>query len=324
MQPFHPNPDAQYHALLADAGGTRLRFGVASWRGAHTPSLEAIQMMAVAEHASFGAALASYRQSVQVPLNAAVFSIAGPGDAQALHMTNVGWLVEQQALQRLLGMQAVYLLNDLEAAAYSVSCLTERDLCQLAGPTGPSLGRKAMLGVGTGLGVAGVAADGLTCSATESGHTRLSCSDAQERRLEDFLMATGHTPSWESVLSGPGLCRLYGFMRGDNAPLPSAETILSRLAIDAAAVQAVELFVKLLARYAGETALAQGAWAGVCLTGGLLRALKTALQAPAFKARFVGEGVMASRLAQLPVWLVEHDWPGLLGAARFAQSRSYA
>ena len=83
---------------------------------------------------------------------------------------------------------------------------------------------------------------------------------------------------------------------------------------DSIAAAAVERFCLSLGAVAGDIALAQGA-TGVVVAGGLGLRLRETLQRSGFAARFTAKGRFEGLMSRLPVKLITHPQPGLLGAA---------
>ena len=57
--------------------------------------------------------------------------MAGPVIGRGVHITNLSWVIDGDALERQLGTRHVVLLNDLEATGYSLACLAPAELLTL-------------------------------------------------------------------------------------------------------------------------------------------------------------------------------------------------
>jgi glucokinase len=87
------------------------------------------------------------------------------------------------------------------------------------------------------------------------------------------------------------------------------------------AMAALERFCLLLGAFAGDVALMHRARA-VVIAGGLGLRLREHLLLPAFGQRFVAKGRFVEMMNLIPVKLITHPQPGLLGAAAaFARNR---
>jgi glucokinase len=77
----------------------------------------------------------------------------------------------------------------------------------------------------------------------------------------------------------------------------------------------VRMFVEHLGAFAGDLALAYGAWDGVFLTGAIARALQPQLMDPGFRRRMEGKAAFRRQLSEVPIALVNRTDLELLGAA---------
>ncbi|WP_275575029.1 glucokinase [Neosynechococcus sphagnicola] len=82
----------------------------------------------------------------------ACFAIAGPVVNNTSKVTNLGWSLEADRLERELGIRHISLINDFAAVGYGVLGLTPTDLCTLQAGTPRSDAPIAVIGAGTGLG----------------------------------------------------------------------------------------------------------------------------------------------------------------------------
>jgi len=130
----------------------------------------------------------------------------------------------------------------------------------------------------------------------------------------------GHV-SAERLLSGPGLVELYrtvAELEGQAAVslAPAEVTALALAGTDPVAAAALGHFFALLGGFAGNLALGTGARGGVYLGGGILPRLGAPLAASEFRARFLAKGRFTAYLEAIPLALILHPEPGLLGLAR--------
>ena len=131
---------------------------------------------------------------------------------------------------------------------------------------------KAVLGPGTGLGVAGLvwSAAGWVPVAGEGGHVTFPAETTEEPAILDRVRSGTSSVSMERLLSGSGLGRLHAIL-SDRAepPFPAPEVTRALAGTDPAARKALDLFVAWLGRFAGDLALVYGAQGGVYLGGGI-------------------------------------------------------
>jgi glucokinase len=307
--------------LVADIGGTNARFGLVDGPGGQP---EHVAVLSVAEHESLADAVAAYLDDNGggVRPEAACLAIAGPVKNDRYRLTNAAWSGSAADLD----IPHVDLLNDFEALALSLPHLAGDDLHALGGPPPVAGLVKAVLGPGTGLGVAGLAptAYGWAPVPGEGGHVSVPAVTDLEFEVVRALRADGlpHVEA-EHLLSGPGLPRLYrglALVRGIRpAGLPASEIVSSR---DALAVETVELFLALLGGFAGNVALTLGARGGVYLGGGILPRITERIPASDFRARFELTGpALSDYVAAIATVLIVSEQPALVGAAAWLAQR---
>ncbi len=307
--------------LVADVGGTNARFGLVTEPGGRP---EAIAVLLGADHEGLPEAVAAYLadHAGGVRPGAACLAVAGPIDGDRYHLTNSAW----SGSARDLGLPEVTLLNDFEALAVALPYLDDDVLVSLGGPA-PTRGVKAVLGPGTGLGVAGLvpAREGWVPIPGEGGHVAVPVVTEREHQVVRALRAEGmaHVVA-EHLLSGPGLSRLrHALSLVDGVPvadLPAAEIV--RRTDDPLSVEAVEIFCGLLGTFAGNVALTLGARGGVYLGGGVLPRIADRLRTGDFRRRFDITPDLGDYLSSISTNLIAGGQPALTGAAAWLAQRS--
>src|SRR5690606_4672811 len=113
------------------------------------------------------------------------------------------------------GIDRVVIINDLEATAYGLAGLTPEDVATLFDNGTGQSGNMTILAPGTGLGEAGILCDGETYRpfATEGGHSDFAPRNELDLELQTYLKNEYDIVSWEHVISGPGIYRIYRFLR---------------------------------------------------------------------------------------------------------------
>ncbi|MBV9990760.1 MAG: glucokinase [Alphaproteobacteria bacterium] len=289
--------------LVADIGGTHARFALSDG------GLHSVLSLPSQDFASLADAARAYLAKVGAKPVRAAFAVAGPVGEGRVALTNLGWNFSADALGASLGMN-VELINDFEAIALSVPHLQASDLMTV-GPEIEGRGPVAIVGPGTGLGVAGFAHGGAIV--TEGGHADFAPADDVEIGILRTLRARFGHVSWERVLSGPGLVNLHQALGGREALSP--QEITARVGRDPLCAQTFERFCAILGSAAGDVALTLGARGGVLIAGGILPAMREAFAASGFRARFEAKGRFAGYLKAIPTRLIVQDHAGLIGAA---------
>jgi glucokinase len=307
-----------HDVLLADIGATRARFAVLS-----QARIEHLRIFACADFSGPAAAARAYltQLGAQKDLREAAFALAAPIDGETLVMVNLPWRIEPRSLQSELNLDRLTIVNDLAAVALSLSRLDARNLHQIGGSNAPDeSAARAVIGIGTGLGVAAAIRIGTRwrAVASEAGHATLAAEDDEQAQLVALLrQQLGHV-SAEQALSGPGLVNLYRATAKSRAaspePLtPEAIVALARAKECALCTSAVETFAQWLGSVAGNVVLTFDAWGGVYLAGGLVNEIREWLETHEFRIRFAAKGRFQARLDRVPVLLIAHPTPALVG-----------
>jgi glucokinase len=319
--------------LAGDVGGTNTRLAVFDDKGGRlTPTAEST--FPSREHPSLESVLRTFNAAHPLPIDRACFGVAGPVRHGRSDATNLAWVVDARLVAGELGLQAVGLINDLEANAWGIGVLERDDLAVLNAGAPDAEGNQAIISAGTGLGEAGLAWDGTQHRpfATEGGHSDFAPRNHLEMELLDYLLKQFRRVSYERVVSGPGLLNIYRFLRDTGRgeePAWLAEklrdqdpgAVVSQAALDGKSdlcVQALDLFVSLYGAEAGNLALKLLATGGVYLGGGIAPKIISKLQDPIFLNAFTAKGRLKPLLQAMPVRVILNDRTALLGAARCA------
>lgn len=268
-------------------------------------------------------------------IDAACFGVAGPVVDGHVKTTNLPWVIDSQVLRQALRVDTVYLLNDLEAAAYGVFTLDNEEFYTLNEGTMHSTGNKALIAAGTGLGQAILYDDGRHFHAlpSEGGHADFAPRTELEIDLLRYLLARFGHVSYERVLSGPGLFNIYRFLKESRGmaepPLlaerfaagddPAAVISTAALAKEAEiCCTALDLFVSIYGAEAGNMALRFKSVRGLYVGGGIAPKILDKLKDGTFMRSFIDKGRYTELLAAMPVQVVLNPQAGLRGAGYYA------
>jgi glucokinase len=316
--------------LVADVGGTHVRFGIAVGDPkASSLEVHCVRRYAVRAYESISQAAGHYREAtpgVPASLQRAAVAVAGRVEQDRVQLTNSAWSFSARALSEAQRFEDLQVINDFEAVGHAVGALRPTDL----EPVGPQRirlplrrGVCAIVGVGTGLGVGGVIASDRSFSvlATEGGHASFAPTNERSIELLRWLRKKYGRVSAERVLSGAGLANVYLSICEQegrhNAELTAAEiTTLAANGGDAQCVEAVGLFCELLGAFAGDLALTLGAWDGVLISGAMLKHFDRAMLERRVRAGFEHKGRFHSAMSAIPLETISHPHVELLGAAR--------
>jgi glucokinase len=273
--------------------------------------------------------------SQQHPVEAACFGLPGAAVNGRVETTNLPWVVDAGHLASDLGLASVVLINDLFANAHGIALLDESDFVVL-NPGVPNVaGNRALISAGTGLGEAGLYADGqggYHPFPSEGGHVDFGPRNDLEMDLLRYLMGRFEHVSYERVLSGPGLHNIYQFLRdtgrgeepawlADQIAQGDPSAAISKSALEGTSgicVQALDIFVSIYGAEAGNLALKVLATGGMYVGGGIAPKIIRKLSSTAFMKSFSAKGRSGGILKDIPVRVITNDKTALLGAGRVA------
>lgn len=314
------NPE-QNTRLVADIGGTNSRLALYDPVNAE---LRSRHDYLNSEHSRLEDIIDHWLQSLPEPKprEACLAVAAIPFDDQIV-MFNTNWSFSCSELQSQFGFSQLRCINDFEGNAYALPHLRPEDTVTLHSGNAGASGKLATLGPGTGLGGStfGLVAGMSVAHACEPGHMGLAPANALEIDLFSLLLKSHSDVYAELLLSGPGLKLLYHTI-GQILDMPSEqlqpEEISARaLAQDCALCsQTLNTFCGLLGSICGDFVLAQGAYGGVYLCGGILPRIIPILENSTFAQRFAAKGDMQDHLATVPLHVIISGNAGLLGAAQ--------
>jgi len=273
----------------------------------------------------------------QEQVTVACLGVPGPVMGGLAHPTNIAWEIREQSLSTALHGASTRLVNDLAATAYGMLHLEPSDVVELhKGEDLHQVANIAVIAAGTGLGEAGLIAEGTRWSAiaSEGGHSDFAPRGAEQVALLQFLEREFGHASYERAVSGPGLHNLYRFLL-EYLPEPEPEWLKTRMATgDASAVlsevalagqdprcvQALELFTDIYGAEAANLALKFLAFGGVYIGGGIAPKILPFLQRGGFMRSFLNKGRLTATLERMPVRISLNEETAMLGAAHLAAS----
>ena len=293
--------------LVGDVGATFTRFAPATPRG-----IGKLKVYRTKEFDSIQSAIQRYIAETKHHFQTAALAAAGPVSNGKVSLVNAHWCFTKAELQEKFGFREVVLLNDFEAVAMAMPALVERFESENPGqdPHRPGRGLRkvgggarivdapmAVMGPGTGLGVAGLvmASEGHWIAlAGEGGHATMASVTNEESEVISLLRYRWGHVSAERALSGAGLADLYQclcVLRGIKArPIKDARQVTQAAfgedPVDPVCMGAFNLFCSMLGTVAGNVALTFGAKGGLFISGGILPRYSDQFIASPFRDRF--------------------------------------
>ena len=319
--------------LAGDIGGTNARMAFFETQEGRLRQVTE-SVFPSRQHSGLDEIVAKFSAQQSVKPEAACFGIAGPIVNGRCETSNLPWIVESTKIAQLLGLPSVRLINDLEANAWGIAALDEKDLVPLNQVKRKPVGNQAVVSAGTGLGEAGLYWDGTRhhVFACEGGHTDFAPRNELEVQLLNYLVKRFGHVSYERILSGPGLVNVFSFLRDSGRGQPPQWLVEEMAKGDPAAAvsraamegkcglceQALDLFISIYGAEAGNMALKVMATGGVFLGGGISPKILVKLKGPLFMDSFRSKGRMQALMETMPVSVITNDKTALLGAARCA------
>ena len=311
-------------AIVGDVGGTNCRFALARRTSAGTELLN-LSTLTVAEFESFDAALEAYLSGLDHRPRFAAFALAGPKFDGCIQMTNVGWSASEKRLVDHFGFEHVSLSNDFAAMARGAAIMPDVNFTDIiSGPLNYER-NVAVLGPGTGLGVAGIlSGQPPQILSTEGGFTAFTPRDDLEIEILKWLMGQLDFVAAEDIVSGPGLLNIYKALcniHGQPIKFSAPSEVVSDAVYEGLSKQSVHVFCNALGGFAGNTAHTLGATGGVIITGGVAAHIAPFIDSSDFTERFKQRGRSSWFTQNIPVRLLVAEATALYGAAAFITDR---
>ncbi|MFG1295275.1 glucokinase [Xanthobacter variabilis] len=304
------------NVLIADIGGTTTRIARSGADGVPFDVRVETNDSYVSAEELIGAYLDDL--TGEAP-RAAVLAVAGPVEGDDIRLTNRDWHFSRSALGAAFDLKRVEVINDFAAFAHGVPQLGREDLLAV-GVGRAAAGRPRLVcGPGTGFGTALILTreSGYDVLPSEAGHMRFGAVATDEARIIAHMVRDLGPVVVEHVLSGGGLVRMHRILTGEQ--LSSHAIIKAAANGQQSEKESCAVFLRVLGRVLGDLTLAFEALGGVYVGGGLGRALAPLFTESPFRAAFEDHPPYGERLAQVPVHVVTHAAPGLLGTARLGR-----
>jgi glucokinase len=313
--------------IAADVGGTKTRLIYADVDKPGKVLFEA--RYASGEFDSFEPLLETFINdsgSAASQIESLTLALPGLVTDSSARLTNLPWVIEKQSLKDAFGIKYVSFMNDFQASVLGTGQLQQKD--QIVLNAGISKvadlndnATRVAVGAGTGLGVAWAQDDGGVAHAydSEGGHIDFAPVDDTQIRLLQFLQNRHGHVSYERILSGDGLVSLYEFCAGERGNEVqrdeiTAEWVNAQSQDNAAADNAMTLFVEIYGSYIGNIAMLFKPYGGIFITGGIAAKMVERMQSEEFINAFLNKGRMRTLVEQIAVYLVTDERIGVLGA----------
>ena len=316
--------------LASDIGGTKTDMAIFEMKNG-APTLIKERRYASKDWRSLVDIARDFSQNMPLPQRGCI-SFAGPIHHGRAHGTNLHWDIDSHEIGEQLGIKNMLLINDLEANCYGLAALTASDLMTIFSGKNGEPGNAAVISPGTGLGEGGLFWDGRAYHpfATEGGHAHFAARNELDWELYQYLQRKYGHVSWERVISGPGICMIFSFLRDEKGwEMPEIlreefKTHDTAAAISIAAsegcsacAEALRMFTRYLAEEAANLALKLKATGGLFIGGGIIPKIWNEEHHDIFNEHFFAVGRLHPLLEEVPVHLVLNQKTALWGAGYF-------
>lgn len=320
--------------LVGDIGGTNARFALLDDN--NQPILT--NTFRTDEFPTLIAAVETYLAEQNIDsLDSAAIAVATPIVSDSVKLTNNHWSFSIDKTRARLDIDRLHVINDFTALALSVNHLPDSELAQVGGGEIQAMHTKAIIGPGTGLGVSGLipCGDHWEPLQGEGGHVSLGVRTQREFAVYEQLMQRFRHVSAERFLSGPGLVNIVSALRDIDGlePIEYSPADVTRWGMakyeaqnsnaeyiempeHAGCEEALQIFCQLLGSCAGNLVLTLGAEGGVYIGGGIVPRLGNFFIESDFRREFEAKGRMQAYLQKVPSFVINSDYPALVGAAQ--------
>lgn len=307
--------------LVADIGGTNARFALYD-NGDKT--LSNIIKYTITDDSTLFNLITDYLSQCHVQVKHACLAIACPIEGDKITMTNNHIEFSRSELQVALGLKQLEVINDFTAVAMSVPALKPQDVCQIGGQEADIKYPIAIYGAGTGLGVSHlIKVDQQWLSLPgEGGHVELPMINTEEDQVLAQLRDKFGRVSAERFLSGSGLVNIYQALakinQREHIDITPSDIVAQALDNSCSlSLQTLNLFCAFMGRFGGNLALTLNTKGGVYIAGGIVPRFIEFFKQSAFRHNFETKGRMGHILTTIPVYIIVHSDPGLLGAGMY-------
>jgi len=306
------------YALDADIGGTNARIALCDKQNG---AISHIDVLAGADFASFADATRHYLGSVSCEIKQACIAIAAPIKDGYINMPNTPWQFHVDELKQELALDALFVINDFEAISYALPMLEPSDLVKLGGDKPLKGSPNVIYGPGTGLGVAYTTTvnDQYIVLPSETGHAKTGPLHKDELPVFTQLFKMIEDVEGQTLISGQGIVNIYRalMLSRNRTPVYDNPAKITELALAGSCqdcIDTLDFFCCYLGRCGGDLALSLNTWGGVYIAGGIAPKIIEFLKQSRFRQGFEDKGKQSDLLRPVPVYVIMHHNPGLLGA----------
>lgn len=323
--------------LGADIGGTNSNFGIfVPDRKEMLFSLHAKSQEVNSFSDLIKQVLAHCKKEYDLSIHNACFAAAGvvSSDRTYCKPTNLDLIIDTNDVIEHTELKCIFLVNDFTVIGYGMNFVRPEDVVQVKGGKQYPKEHKAILGAGTGLGKCilwwNTSIDRYVPLASEGGHADFAAQTEQELSMIHYIQKKegwGCAVSWEDVLSGEGIKRMYAFFKQTNNNKPAnayltqnglhPDEIFKSRTLDDHAWHTYQYYSRFYARCAKNFALDALARGGVYIAGGIAAKNLELFEQDEFLQEFINCGKQQELLKEIPVYVITDYNVSLYGAVEY-------
>ena len=320
--------------LAADIGGTNSNFGIFRLKNGEFELLLSLHIKSrqITDFTAVVQEILNYLQATHgITIKKSGFAAAGVVSETRdwVKPTNLDIIIDAKDILDKTGLACAFVVNDFEIIGYGLSRIQLKDLVKVNDGKSRIHANKAILGAGTGLGkcilVWHKEIGRYIPSASEGGHADFAPQTQNELDLAMFIKRMEKRTcniSWEDVLSGYGIQRIYRFFcHKSNTPCeangPHPDEIFNSRDKDENCHNTFALYTIFYARCAKNFALDALALGGVYIAGGIAAKNLPLFLESSFMKEFVNCGKQQELLQQVPVYVITDYNVSMHGAAAY-------
>jgi glucokinase len=323
--------------LAGDVGGTKVHLALYGFKDGKL-SYSREERFLAKEYSGLEAIVKEFLGADQP--TAACFGVPGPVRHGRLRLTNLPWTLDCHDLTVSLGIEHVFLINDLEANGYGIAELSPDQIYTLSEGDASQMGNRALIAAGTGLGEGMLIWNGHmhVPYPSEGGHADYSPRNEDEIDLLRFLKQKYNGRiSQERVVSGIGMSNIYEFLRDVRgmeepgwlaqrlAEAGDRNAVIGEVGLAAKAEiceKTLDMLVSAYGAEAGNLALKVLSVGGLYIGGGVAPRILEKLKDGTFLRAFQDKGRLSQLLINMPVRVILESRAAVLGAAAYAEARA--
>ncbi len=248
--------------------------------------------------------------------------------------TNLHFAIKSQEILAQTSLNCAIIVNDFEIIGHGIQVINQDALVPINVGSPQLHAGRGIVGAGTGVGKCSllwnVQEKRYLPLPSEGGHADFPAQEHLEYELIEFIRAQEQRScniSWEDVLSGNGIKRIYRFFRARNGHEKVNEDIaknglhpdliFKNRHLDNHCLNTYLLYQKFYARCAKDFALDALALGGLYIAGGIAAHNVELFKERAFMEEFINCGKQQELLKHIPIFVITDYNVSLYGAAAY-------